>query len=80
MTVFFFRTFTTVELVLRVPSTKPNTTGGLAFIEGSKGNFNGNVSFEGNHAVTSGGKWKFENPFPAIRRVSVNQVHGVFRR
>ena len=33
--------------------TESITTGGLAFIEGNEGNYDGCVSFEGNHAVTS---------------------------
>ena len=68
MTGFCLGTFAANELVFGVPSTESITTGGLAFIAASKGNLIGNVKFEVNHAVTSGGKWKFEDPLTAIGR------------
>ena len=37
--------------------------------EGSSINFIGNVSFEGNHAVTTGGKGQFEDCLQAIQGV-----------
>ena len=52
------------------------TTGGIIFF-GSEGNFIGNVSFEGNHAVENGGKEDWRHLFSIAR--SVNQVHATFQ-
>ena len=52
-----------------VPLNESITTGAVNF-DGSKLNFIGNVSFEGNHANASGGTGQFED--------SVNQVLGTF--
>ena len=49
-----------------VPLNESITTGAVD-VDGSKLNFIGNVSFEGNHAINNGGKGKFEDAFPAIR-------------
>ena len=45
---------------LGVPSIEPASTGAIGS-DGSNINFIGNISFEGNHAVTAGGKRKFED-------------------
>ena len=42
-----------------VPLIECSTTRAINF-DGNEGNFFGNVSFEGNHAISNGGKGQFE--------------------
>ena len=49
-----------------VPLNESVATGAINF-DGSEGNFFGNVSFEGNHAIYSGGKEEFEDVFSTLR-------------
>ena len=49
-----------------VPVTHYFATGAVIFYD-SEVNFIGTVSFEGNHANTSGGKGKFQDALSAIR-------------